>query len=718
MKPEPPNRHLQRWQRISLTALLVSAAVIGLQQAGALRFLEAAALDQFLRHRPLEAHDPRIVLVTIEEADLTRLRQPTLSDAVLAQVLQQIKQQQPRVIGLDLYRDLPVEPGHSDLTAVFGSTPHLVGVQKAVGGEAGTTVAPPPVLAELGQVSASDVIVDEDGIVRRILLSLRDAEDQVILGFAAKITLDYLQTDGIQLEAIHPDRQHLRLGKAEFLPLQPNAGGYVRADVGGYQILSNFRRFRQDFTRISIAQLLHGQIAPDGMRDRIVLIGSTAASSNDRLHTPLHDQQATLPGTPGVVVHANFISQLLSAAIEGRPLLRTWAEPWEAGWTLVVAIGGSMLGWMLRSPQKTAVVTAIASSGLGLIAYLLFLQGWWVPLIPPIVALVTAAILSKSFDLWHSLLRSNQYLEEYALTLEQKVADRTQELREKNQLLQQEIHQHQQTEIALQKARDAAEAASRAKSRFLATMSHELRTPLSTILGYAQLMLMDDTLDVDQTESLNIINTSGEHLLELLNDVLTMSKIEAGRTTLHLTCFSLPSLLDVMVQMFRYRVEPNGVQLTLMPQSGLPEFVIADEGKLRQVLINLLGNAVKFTQQGSITLRVALQSAPEQQEIASSSDRLHFEVEDTGPGIAEAELGKLFQPFEQTETGRQSNQGTGLGLAICREFVQLMGGEISVSSQVAQGTVFRFDVPVQLAEINNFLDETGSGASTQRNSSR
>ncbi|MBN1641113.1 MAG: PAS domain S-box protein [Anaerolineae bacterium] len=239
----------------------------------------------------------------------------------------------------------------------------------------------------------------------------------------------------------------------------------------------------------------------------------------------------------------------------------------------------------------------------------------------------------------------------------------------------------------LQLARRTAEAANQAKSRFLANMSHELRTPLNAILGFTQLMGGDPNLTAEQRQNLGIINRSGEHLLALINDVLEMSKIEAGRVALQEKSFDLYRLLDTLEEMFRLRAERKGLALSFERSENVPQYVEADEGKLRQVLMNLLGNAVKFTEQGGVALRVA-----------KVEDHLLIEVADSGPGIAPEELNAVFEPFVQTASGQRSLEGTGLGLSISRQFARLMGGDITVRSELGQGSVFRFEAPIGLAD--------------------
>ncbi len=246
-------------------------------------------------------------------------------------------------------------------------------------------------------------------------------------------------------------------------------------------------------------------------------------------------------------------------------------------------------------------------------------------------------------------------------------------------------------------AKDRALEASRAKSEFLSNMSHELRTPLNAVIGFAQLLERDPDLNREQREHLTAILSSGEHLLHLINDVLSLSKIEAGKMSLTIAQFDLHRTLEGVEAMLRGRTRAKGLQLTVERDPDVPRFVLGDEGKLRQIMINLLGNAVKFTDAGSITLRAAWQDG-----IGI------FEVEDTGHGIAEEELENLFEAFVQTESGRKSKEGTGLGLTISRNFVQMMGGDMRVRSTLGKGTTFTFDA--ELAAVT----EGGDRIETRR----
>ncbi|MEL6402269.1 MAG: PhnD/SsuA/transferrin family substrate-binding protein [Cyanobacteria bacterium J06626_4] len=269
-------------------------------------------------------------------------------------------------------------------------------------------------------------------------------------------------------------------------------------------------------------------------------------------------------------------------------------------------------------------------------------------------------------------------------TLEERVEARTQELRA---------------------AKEKAETANRSKSKFLSNMSHELRTPLNAILGFTEVMLRDLNLSTNnpetprqsQQETLSIIYRSSDHLLSLINNVLDMSKIEAGHTTLRLNPFDLKAMLAALIEMLHLRATTQGILLQYECGPQVPAWVCGDERKLRQVLINLINNAIKFTQEGAVVLRVGAIAPPPAANTATVTHTVTFEVKDTGVGIAAADIKHLFDPFVQAQAGQRSQEGTGLGLPISRQFVELMGGELQVKSTLGIGTSFQFSLPVTAA---------------------
>jgi adenylate cyclase len=680
--------------------------VLLLQGAGLLQLLEWAVLDGRFRLEPPRRSEPPIVLVTIDDPDIRELGQWPLNDATLARLLTRIRQQQPRVVGLNLYRDLPVGPGQAELNAVAQTMPNLVGIYREM-----LPGLPPDRQTRFNRYAASDLVVDGDGKIRRGLLSLYSDRQDVVFTLGTRLALDSLAQDGIHpipLGQSNPNRPRtVQLGRSQIQPIQAQDGGYVGVDVGGFQMLLRHSA-PGSIRRISARSLLQGQVDPKLLRDRIVIVGSIAESVNDRFYTPLTTSTETRVSS--LDIEADITLNLLDAA-HGVAPLRGVAEPWRGLWILTWAWMGTAIGIRLRTWSTSLIQAGLALGLLILLSQGFFGLGWWIALVAPGLALSIAAALSRSYVAWASLRSSHQTLAAYSKTLELRVEARTEELVEKNR--------------DLELARSAAESASQAKSEFLARMSHEFRTPLNAILGFSQLLGETIGSDPSAREQVSIINRSGEHLLGLINDVLEMSKIEAGLIVLHETGLDLKSLFESVLGLFRLQAEARGLQLLLRIDPAVPPRVLADETKLRQVLVNLLSNAIKCTQVGRIELSLGLapdwllpkdsaqnlgqalgqalgqdlaqdsaQNSAQEfgQDGSAAADRcwLHIAVTDTGIGIAAADCERIFSPFIQASHQGKPGPGTGLGLSISQRFVSLMGGQIRVESQVGVGSTFYF----------------------------
>ncbi|NEP13338.1 MAG: CHASE2 domain-containing protein [Symploca sp. SIO2C1] len=421
---------IQKWLGVLIIAPSIAGLIIAGSTAGIFHLLEWVIFDQFVNLRSAESVDKRIVIVTIGESDIKHVKKWPMSDQVMAKLLRNIKAQQPRGIGIDIYRDLPVEPGHQELVEVFNSIPEAIGVQKV----AGEPIAPAPALAELEQVAANDMVLDRDGKIRRGLVIVGNQDGVLMEGLGTKLALMYLKKEGIQLEVIDDQKKIYRLGKAIFTPLTGKEGEYTKDETGGYQILFNYRGELESFPSISMTDVLENRIPPELMRDRIVFIGATAPSLNDLFRTPYTSKLFSASQlTPGVVIHANLTSQILSAALEARPMFRASSKPLNWLWVFFWSGFSAILGAMWLRHRWSVIAIFLAGIIIVITSYWAFLIGWWIPVFTPLLAVAGSAITSIGYLLWTNLKLSYRQLEEYAQTLEQKVEARTAELAQANE---------------------------------------------------------------------------------------------------------------------------------------------------------------------------------------------------------------------------------------------------------------------------------------------
>ncbi len=415
---------LSNWRRryiaapIALTPVLVasigvSVLLLGLRQFGKLEPLELGAYDQMLRSRPTEKPDPRILVVTVTEEDIQRVGKWPLSDATMANLLEKLQKYNPRVIGLDIYRDLAVQPGHQRLVTQLGKSDRIITVCKT--SDINHSGVAPPSSVPQNRVGFSDLAVDSDGVIRRALLFVTPGKGncKARFSFSFQLASRYLAKEGIESYKVkssgymglrrmregehpqssipNPKSQIPNLKSQVVFPrLNGDAGGYQGADIGGYQILLNYRSAQDVAQEVTLTQVLNDRVRPEWIRDRIVLIGVQAPSIDDAFYTPYSAVRPQDAKMPGVVVHAQVASQILSAVLDGRPLI--WYWPWWGeilwiwGWALVGGFGADRL----RHPLWLGLSGVGAIGVLVGACYGLLIYSGWVPVVPPVIALITS----------------------------------------------------------------------------------------------------------------------------------------------------------------------------------------------------------------------------------------------------------------------------------------------------------------------------------------
>jgi diguanylate cyclase (GGDEF)-like protein/PAS domain S-box-containing protein len=379
--------------RVWFTASGVTGGVIVCRLVGVWQPLELHVYDQWVRSRPLEPRDERVVIVGIDEADISQIGKWPIPDETLAQLIRQLQAYKPRVIGMNIYRDLPVEPGHQELLELYRTTPNLIGIEQ-MKDQSSLGVAPPPYLKQKQQIGFNNTLLDTDGTVRRGLLYWT-VDQQVHESFSLKLARMYLAQDGITQQASRRNPLDLQLGAAIFQRLQSTDGGYSRIDTAGYQFLARFQGPVNTVRIVPLRAVLSRSVPPQVFRDRLVMIGSTATSLKDFFNTA-HSQDPLGHSKPqplsGVELQAQFASQLVSAALDERQLVQIWSEPVEWLWIWLWACGGAIVCWRRRSPVEWTLSVVGGLLGLLSITYGLWLwQVMWIPVVPAAIAGIGAA---------------------------------------------------------------------------------------------------------------------------------------------------------------------------------------------------------------------------------------------------------------------------------------------------------------------------------------
>ena len=405
------------WSHSLLPGLAVIGLVVMARLLGLLQGVELKTLDAFLRWRPAEPTDARILIVGIDETDLESLNTYPVPDATLAQLVDRLSQAQPRAIGIDIYRNFPVEPGHETLVKTLATHPQVFTVEK---------LSPPPILPPPSQpperLGFTDFPLDRDGFVRRFYLGAWSTPNHPNgYGFRFSLPLRLAQTDlaaeGIDLENGRRNPSNMRFGDVELAQFWPNSGGYVRQPTPGVQLLLNPRSGPNPFDQVSMRDVLAGRVSPDLIRDRVVLIGITSLSVKDLVNSAAVDSQN--PGLVfGVEMQAQAVSQILSMVLDGRPPLRSWGNGWEYLWIVIWgAVGMGLVGWISR-PAWYLLAVGLIGLGLGGLGFgLLAVGGWWLPVVPTLIVFGVNGVLLPGFYLYDQTLRSR--LEERQRVIEQ-----------------------------------------------------------------------------------------------------------------------------------------------------------------------------------------------------------------------------------------------------------------------------------------------------------
>lgn len=379
------------WRIGALPGMAVIGLVILVRLTGGLQFFELITLDNFLRLRPAEAIDERILIIGINEKDIRRLKTYPIPDAELADLIEKIESDRPAVIGIDIVRDLPVEPGHSQLVKVFQNYQNVIGIEKVLHDRHNFLINPPPALPP-ERVGFIDAILDNDGNLRRSLLSTSNKAEEFKLSFSILLAEQFLSIHGYSLENTPDDEWEMQFGSTELTRFRTNSGGYVRADDRGNQILLNVRNGQKPFRIVSLEDIKTGKVDPSWIRQRIVLIGITSLSAKDIINVP--SINSINPGLVyGVEIQAHAVSQIISAVLYRRPLLKVWPDKWEYLWILAWGVLGISLARIFYVPWKIILILATAGIGLGFVCFIVFIiDGLWIPLVPALLVLLINSV--------------------------------------------------------------------------------------------------------------------------------------------------------------------------------------------------------------------------------------------------------------------------------------------------------------------------------------
>jgi CHASE2 domain-containing sensor protein/two-component sensor histidine kinase len=387
-----------------LRGMSIITFVILMRVLGTLQFFEWAAFDTFMRWRPNEKMDERILIVGINENDIKQIKQYPIPDRDIAALLRKLQTYNPAVIGLDIVRDLPQEPGYSKFVSVLKDNKNLITIDKVLPDRSGFIFNAPPNLPQ-AQVGFVDAIIDIDSKQRRSLLATSDAKGEWRFSLALKLAERYLATQGFSLENVENDPYGMRFNNTQITRFQSHDGGYINADARGSQILINFRKHSRPFHLVSLTDIQKNKVSANLIRDKIVLIAMTSSSAKDYVNSAAIDSENPAL-IYGVEIQAHVVSQIVSSVIEKRTMINVWADKWEYLWIIIWGLLGLSLGSFIRYPLIIIVYATVASAGLIAVSYSLLIIGFWVPVVPSLLVLLLNSIALAAFFRYDEALRS------------------------------------------------------------------------------------------------------------------------------------------------------------------------------------------------------------------------------------------------------------------------------------------------------------------------
>lgn len=402
--------------------LLASVIIISLRSLGLFQFVELATYDIYLRLKEQQSvPEPRVVLVQTVEPDIRKLGEWPLTDSRMAETLKKLLAHEPRAIGVDLYRDIPVAPGTDELNSLLSSENRVFIIEK-FGTDKSRHVAGPAILRGTGQIGFADIPVDDDGVVRRGLLFLDDGEDYSV-SLSLRLVMAYLAEEGITPQAGIPNPEHIRLGAVTFPPFEANDAFYANADNRGYQYILDFKGGADRFKTYSLSDVLEGRIDPDVIRGNVVILGVNAESVKDEFLTPYDRFTPRGQATAGIAVHGYEVSQLLRAALEGDELMHFLSDRYENLWILIWGLMAAQFGLMAHSTLKFSLFTVAGLLLLASTTAIAFIYHWWLPVAPVAVAWITSAGLVTAFLSGHEKQEKRYLMELFSKNVSSEVAD-------------------------------------------------------------------------------------------------------------------------------------------------------------------------------------------------------------------------------------------------------------------------------------------------------